>query len=144
MRRFALTGLLLAGFGLSAWAQMETRPDDHFWRRKVVNRIDLREKMNAPLIKRESAYYTDNSQFSEKEGLVMALFNGLKEGKFVAYHPDSVTTPLSYDQVLARIKEFEGALTGSDGFDDGFDSGFDDTGEGDGGLGFEDDGFFED
>jgi len=28
------------------------RPEDHFWRRKVVNRIDLNEKMNAPFIKR--------------------------------------------------------------------------------------------
>lgn len=145
MRRFALTGLLLAGFGLSAMAQMETRPDDHFWRRKVINRIDLREKVNAPLIKRESEFYTDNSQYSEKEGLVMALFNGLKEGKYVAYHPDSVTTPLSYEEVLAKIQEFEGALTGSDGFDDGFGGGFDETGEGDGGgFGLEDDGFFGD
>lgn len=133
MRRFALTGLLLAGFGLSTEAQMVTRPDDHFYRQKVVNRIDLREKMNAPLIKRENKFYTDNSQFSEKEGLVMALFNGLKEGKYVAYHPDSLTTALSYDQVLERIRGFEGALTGSDGFDDGFGGGFDDAGAGDGG-----------
>ncbi len=132
MRRFALTGLLLAGFGLSAEAQMVTRPDDHFYRQKVVNRIDLREKMNAPLIKRENKFYTDNSQFSEKEGLVMALFNGLKEGKYVAYHPDSLTTPLSYDQVLERIRGFEGALTGTDGFDDGFGGGFDEEGAGDG------------
>lgn len=141
MRRFALTGLLLAILGTSATAQMETRPDDHFWRRKVVNRIDLREKMNAPLIKRESKYYSDDTQFSETEGLVMALFNGVKEGKYLAYDPDSVSKGLSYEELLAKVKEFEGALTGSDGFDD-FGGGFDDAGgEGDGGS-FEDDGFF--
>ncbi|MDP5171933.1 MAG: hypothetical protein NWR72_16910 [Bacteroidia bacterium] len=146
MRRFALTCFALAGFGLSASAQMDTRPDDHFWRRKVVNRIDLREKMNAPLTKRENKFYTDNSQYSEKEGLIMALFNGLKEGKYVAYHPDSISTPLSYDEVLERIRENEGALSASDGFDDGFGSGFDESGEGDGGIGLGggDDGFFDD
>ncbi len=140
MRRFAITALLLAGFGLSSMAQIDIRPDDHFWRRKVVHRLDLREKMNVPLTKRENKFYTDESQFAQKDGLVMALFNGLKEGHFVAYHPDSLKTPLSYEEVLQRINTFNGAFT-SDGFDDGFGASFDDAG-GDGGLGGEDDGFF--
>lgn len=112
------------------------RVEDHFWRRKVVNRIDLTEKINMPLIRREHNFYTDNSQFSEKEGLVMALFNGLKAGKYVAYHPDSLNVPLSYEAVMQRIQEMEGSLGGGDldGFDAGFDEGFDAfDGEGDGG-----------
>ncbi|MEM7656208.1 MAG: hypothetical protein AAF399_08780 [Bacteroidota bacterium] len=127
MKKFLLLGLLLISFCLQAVAQFPPRIDDHFWRRKVVNRIDLNEKINAPLIKRESPFYNDN-QYAEKEGLVMALFNGLKANKFVAYHPDSLSTPLTYDDVLRRIQEFEGSLSGGeDDFDDGF-------GEGDGGF----------
>ena len=53
-------------FSLEALAQHPPRIEDHFWRRKVVNRIDLNEKINAPLIKRESPYYTDNDQYTDK------------------------------------------------------------------------------
>ena len=122
-----------------AFAQFPPRKDDHFWRRKIVNRIDLNEKMNAPLIKRESGYYTDNSQYTEKDGLIMTLFNGLKSGKYVAYHPDSLTKSLSYEDVRRRIKEFEGSLEGESDFDD-FGSDFGDGAGGEGGLegGFDD------
>ena len=136
MLRIILTCLICALCLGEAFAQFPPRKDDHFWRRKVVNRIDLNEKINAPLIKRESPYYTDKSQYNEKEGLVMALFDGLKKGKFVAYHPDSLDVALSYDDVLGRIQDFEGSLEGE--FDEGFgdeEGGFDDF-EGDD---FEDD-----
>lgn len=116
MRRFFLVGLLVSSFCLQAVAQFAPRIEDHFWRRKVVNRIDLNEKINAPLIKRESPFYTEN-QNSETEGLVMALFHGLKAGKFVAFHPDSLKKSLSYDDVLKRIQEFEGSLEGPGEFD---------------------------
>lgn len=133
MRKFLLLSLVCVICSLEVLAQHPPRIEDHFWRRKVVNRIDLNEKINAPLIKREHKFYSENSQYTGKEGLVMALFDGLKQGKFVAYHPDSLETPLSYDAVLRRIKEIEGSLSGDD-FDSGFDEGF---GEGDGG-GFDD------
>lgn len=143
MQRLILFSLLFLAFGLQSFAQFPPRKDDHFWRRKVVNRIDLNEKINAPLIKRESQYYTDNSQYTEKEGLVMALFTGLKKGKFVAYHPDSLNVALSYDNVLQRIQTFEGSLSGGGGdFDEGFgdEGGFDDFEGDDFGDDFVDDG----
>lgn len=130
------------------------RSEDHFWRKKIVNRIDLTEKMNAPLIARENRFYAE-SQYSGKDGIVMALFNGLKQGDYVAYNPDSLTVSMSYQDVLRKIQDFEGSVLGEEdafdeedvdgGFDDGFDEGdFDDfSGEDDM---FEDDGFgdFED
>lgn len=136
MKKYVLASILCGLFVVQAFAQFPPRKDDHFWRRKVVNRIDLNEKINAPLIKRESPFYTDNSQYTDKEGLIMTLFNGLKQGKFVAYHPDSLTKPLSYEDVLKRIQEFEGSLGGSD-FDDS-DAGFGDGLGDEGGGGFDD------
>ena len=137
MRKILLVSILSLVFCLPAISQTETRPEDHFWRRKVENRIDLNEKVNAPLIKRESPFYTnDNSaQFDQKEGLIMTLFNGLKEGKYVAYNPDSLEVLLSYDAVLKKIQEYEGSLMGEGDFDSEFE---DEFGEGDGGEGFDD------
>lgn len=133
MRKYVLISFICLLCSAELFAQFPPRIEDHFWRRKVVNRIDLNEKMNIALIKRESPFYTDNSQFTEKEGLVMCLFNGLKQGKFVAYHPDSLTKPLSYEDVLKRIKDFEGSLEGDGDFDDAEDS-FDEGGDGAGGF----------
>ncbi|MFK7924870.1 MAG: hypothetical protein AB8H47_23120 [Bacteroidia bacterium] len=153
MTKYVLVSLICVLFSVEALAQNPPRIEDHFWRRKVVNRIDLTEKINAPLIDRENKFYTDNSQYTSKSGLIMALFDGLKQGKFVAYHPDSLEKPLSYEDVLARIQEIEGSLGGEDDFDSGFDDGFGDDG-GDGGgfddfsgedeWGFGDDGFGDD
>ena len=133
MRKYVLVSLVFVMCAVEALAQYPPRIEDHFWRRKVVNRIDLNEKINAPLIKREHKFYSENSQYTGKEGLVMALFHGLESGKFVAYHPDSLTEAMGYDEVLRRIKEIEGSLTGEDEFDSGFDDGFG-GGEGDGGF----------
>ncbi|MEL7065020.1 MAG: hypothetical protein AAFP00_14870, partial [Bacteroidota bacterium] len=118
MKHVVLTGLLTLAVTLTAFGQFPTRSEDHFWRRKIVNRIDLNEKINAPLIKRESPFYTDNQQFAEKEGLIMTLFNGLKNGDFPAYDPDTLgSRELTYDDVLRQIREIEGALTGEGDFD---------------------------
>ncbi|MEZ4772061.1 MAG: hypothetical protein R3D00_02685 [Bacteroidia bacterium] len=131
MKKYVLVSVIFTLCFVDAFAQFPSRKDDHFWRRKVVNRIDLNEKINAPLIKRESPFYTDNSQYTEKEGLIMTLFNGLKQGKFVAYHPDSLTKPLSYEDILKRIDEFEGSLDAGGDFDEP-DTGFGDGTEGGG------------
>lgn len=138
MKKLALAGLLLALGTSEVLAQNPPRIEDHFWRRKVVNRIDLTEKINAPLTRRENPFYLDKSQFSEKEGLVMALFHGLKEGKYVAYHPDSLTKPMSYEDVLKRVQELDLALTGESSLDEaeselGDGAGFDET-KGEGGF----------
>ncbi len=123
MKRTLLFSLAILFFSSDILAQDPNmrvpRKEDHFWRRKIVNRIDLNEKINQPLIARESIFYDDESQFTEKEGLVMALFNGLKQGKFVAYHADSLNVALSYEDVLQTIQDFEGSLTGDgDDFDE--------------------------
>ena len=136
----------------SLFAQFPPRPDDHFWRKKIINRIDLSEKINNPLIARESQWYEQYNQYTEKEGLVMALFNGLKQGKFVTYNPDSLNVPWNYDDVLQKVKDIEGSLSGSgDDFDDeeSGEGGFDDiSGEGEEGggdeWGFDEGGDFED
>lgn len=139
MRNILLVIILISAFSLPALAQFKTeeiRPEDHFWRRKVVNRIDLNEKVNSPLIKRESSFYTgDNSPYAETDGLIMTLFNGLKQGKFVAFDPDSLEKPMSYDEVLQKIQEIEGSLEGADDFDSGEESDF---GDGESGEGFDD------
>jgi hypothetical protein len=129
MRRYFAIGFflfLLGTISVEAFAQFAPRVEDHFWRRKVINRIDLGEKINSPLIARESVYYQQYDRYAEKEGVVMSLFNGLKAGEFNAYHPDSLddAPAFSYQKVLRRVQEFEGSY--EDGFDDGFgdDEGF--------------------
>lgn len=145
MKKIILASLicLLSGTALIAQAPVPTAPrqEDHFWRRKVVNRIDLTEKMNEPLVRKESNFYTDNSTFSEKNGLIEALMNGLKHGKFVAYDPDSLSKQLSYEDVMQVVAEIEGEGYEEDEFDNSGDEGdFEDFG----GEGDEEDFFAED
>ncbi len=93
-----------------AWAQFPPREEDHFWRRKVVNRIDLEEKINRPLIQRESGYYqgglrADTLGPQQKDGLVVALIKGLMDGHYTAYEPDDPTQQLDSREVIDRIDE---------------------------------------
>lgn len=178
MKKIILVCLLFSMMGMESYAQdpeitssssskvvvarpTHVRVDDHFWRRKVVNRIDLTEKINFPLIKREHNFYDDesqyNSQYTEKKGLIVALFNGLKQGKYVAYKSDSINVSLGYDGVMELIQEINGSVGADDlwgdteedgGFDDfggeedeGDDWGFGDSGDDEGDdWGFGDDG----
>jgi hypothetical protein len=110
MKRKHLIPLLLLFmilFAIPLWAQPDVRPEDHFFRRRVVNRLDLTEKINWPLVQRESVYYGDNARFPHQEGIVSALLEGLRQGDFVAYHPDDFNIPLQYDDVLSRMQEFD-------------------------------------
>lgn len=116
--------LLLAGLMPAAWAQpavpagqeeLHIRESDQFWRKRVVNRISLIEKVNAPLVKHHSNYYGQSERYPEKEGMVVALLNGLADGEYVAYHPEDWNQPLSYEEVLSRMRENEQAFSeGSD------------------------------
>jgi hypothetical protein len=140
MRKLVLLSMLVAGFAAQALAQqIRPRPEDHFWRRKVVNRIDLEEKVNQPLVKLESKYYRSNPDedevYPEKDGLVSALFRGLKSGAYTALDPDTLTKVLTWEDVIDKINkiEAEGAadagLEADAGMPEG-DGGFD-TFEGD-------------
>jgi hypothetical protein len=129
------TAALIGGLFSTVMAQIPgeripPRVEDHFWRRKVVNRIDLSEKINEPLIASEllslygpTAY---GGAYGERNGVVQALINGLKSGKYLAYDPDSLTKSLTYDDVVKKAQAQAGEGGGGDeGWDSG-DEGFDD------------------
>jgi len=156
MKRVAFLTLfvILAGMGMELSAQIPNtkippRLDDHFWRRKVVNRIDLLEKINEPLTYAENPGLYGNPEFGETRGVIVALVNGLKSGKYLAYHPDSLNKSLTYEDVVAKAQQIEGTDDSDDGWDDD-DGGFDDFDAGDGfgddefGDEFGDDGFGSD
>ena len=143
MKNLVLSTIGCLLFILPAFGQNAPRIEDHFWRRKVVNRIDLNEKINFPLIYRESKLYVDNGQFPEKNGVVVALFNGLRDGLYQAYDPDSLNKPLTWEDVRQKIREFDGKLTGEGtelDEDTGDGSDFEDF-PADGGDDFEEDDF---
>ena len=49
-----------------------------------------------------------------KEGLVAGLLEGLQAGRFVAYDPDDLSRVMSYEEVLERMREFDGQLGGAE------------------------------
>lgn len=108
MRVFTHLLLFVIGgsLALPLQAQIEVRQDDHFYRRRIVNRIDLREKINQPIVKALDAIYP-GAVAAQNQGLIAALIAGLERGEFVGYHPDDFTTPLTYADVLARIQDFD-------------------------------------
>lgn len=104
--------LLFAAISQDCFAQ---RTEDHFMRRRVVNRIDLEEKINFPLIRQEIGYQDERSEFVYREGIVKALLSGLEKGTYVAYDPDNYREAWSAQEVEDRILEFENAYNqGSD------------------------------
>lgn len=105
-------------------ARIPPRKDDHFWRRKVTNRIDLLEKINEPLTYSELPSLYSSPDHGETQGIVVALINGLKSGKYLAYDPDSLNKPLTYPDVVKIAQKIEGSGASEDDFfgeDDGFD-----------------------
>lgn len=101
--------ILFAGF-----SQPSPRVEDQFWRKRIVNRIPLMEKMNKSLVFHESSFYGNDGKFKETDGLVVTLMNGVKEGKYVAYHPENWEKIMNYEDLMARMKEFDQALMGSE------------------------------
>lgn len=98
------TAALLSA-GTAAWAQIPghripPRTEDHFQRKLVVNRVDLTEKINEPLIAATNTGLYGEPKYAENNGLVAALMNGLQSGKYLGYNPDSLTKTMTYEDVL--------------------------------------------
>lgn len=115
------------------------RIDDHFWRRKVHYRLDLKEKVNDPMMKAESPLYLPSEgvhegNFANTRGIVYALLAAHERGDIEGYHPDSLEGTRSFLELKQRLiakmdKEGDAAPTdasddaGSDEFeDDGFET----------------------
>lgn len=93
------------------YAQVPVRNEDRFWAKRIVMRMDLEEKINRPLVHHASAYYGQD-KYTEKNGMVAALINGLKRQEYLAYHPYDWNETLDYESLLKRMEAFEQALTG--------------------------------
>jgi hypothetical protein len=113
MRSLSMKAILWVWLGVMAtqvFAQPKVRTEDHFWSKRVVNRISLVEKINRPLIYRESSYFSGDDTFTQNQGMIESLINGLKQGKYLAYHPDEWGKQMTYDEVINRMREFDQAL----------------------------------
>ena len=108
---------LLLCFGLALGqmllAQVEVREDDHFWRRRVVSRLDLKEPINAPLRRHLVPEYSDLHPCTEFSGVVSSLINGLKAKQYLAYDPSDFTTSYDYDQAQGRMQLLQNSLATS-------------------------------
>jgi len=99
--------VVLAGLAV-VQAQFPPRTDDHFWRKKVVITLDLREKINIPLESGQEGYQlytnystdpiTDKSPYSNREGFVVALVKAFKEGKFVGFDPRNLSRQMTFEE----------------------------------------------
>ncbi len=136
-----LGGMIFEVAGQIPGARIPPRKDDHFWRRKVTNRIDLLEKINEPLTYSELPSLYASPDHGETQGIVVALINGLKSGKYLAYDPDSLNKSLTYEDVVKIAQKIEGTGGGDDFYED--DGGFDDFDAG-GEFGGDDFGFDDD
>ena len=107
----------MGAFAQIPGADIPPRTDDHFQRNLVVNRIDMGEKINQPMVlATEPSLYAEGS-YAETQGLIKALFNGLKSGRYLAYSADSLNKSLTYEDVVDMIQDIYGD-TGEGGFED--------------------------
>ena len=107
------TTMVCMGASLIGQAQeRKIRDADVFWKKRIVNRISLIEKINRPLVAHADSYFGDDSPFKETNGLVVSLINGVKSGKYTAYHPDEWEHQMEYAELRERMEEFERDLNG--------------------------------
>ncbi|MCS6905511.1 MAG: hypothetical protein RML72_01400 [Bacteroidia bacterium] len=120
------------------WAQYPPRIDDHFWRRKVLLRLDLDEKINLPIKEAESALYLPEEAVREGKyeytgGLIAAIMKAYEKGEIDGYHPDTLTETRSYLRAKKELEKFlpddaEGASSSSDSESDFGEEGEDEFG----------------
>lgn len=85
-----------------------SREDDHYQRNLVVNRIDMTEKVNQPMVEAEDMSLYNYNKYGERNGLIAALMNGLESGKYLAYDPDSLNKTLTWNDVSFRLAKIGG------------------------------------
>ncbi len=117
MKKILFLIVLILGLN-ELYAQFPPRVEDHFWRKKVLERIDLEEKLNAPLAASESKIYT-KGKYGETDGIVRALINGYKDGKYIGYKYGSLQTPVTYNDFQKIMQgQASTSTTGGGGGDD--------------------------
>lgn len=108
----ATTALVIASSAASAQVpgyRVPPRTEDHFQRDLVLSRIDLTEKINQPLVSSMSLELYTPGASTEYRGVVAALINGLKTGKYLAHDPDDLSVLLTYEDALTRSQQFNGS-----------------------------------
>lgn len=105
---FVALSASMGAFAQIPGTKIPPRTDDHFQRNLVVNRIDMEEKINQPLVQYTDPGLYASATFGEGNGMINALFNGLKSGKYLAYAPDSLNKSLTYEDVLAALEKLQG------------------------------------
>ncbi len=146
--KFNLALLSFLAIGSLAAAQYSVRADDQFWRRRVILLVDLKEKINRPLVESQAKSYVkgaDKRFGGRTEGMVKALIDSWSQGKIVGYKGDSLHRTLVYTEFLNEMQKLAGGpaaeapASTEEGSDDAADADFGDFSD-DGG----DDAFPED
>jgi hypothetical protein len=120
--------------------QVYMRTEDHFWRKRLVQRIPLQEKLNKSLVARESGFSSPSGRFTQTQGMVASLIDGLKTGAYRAYDPDDWSRVWNYEDLIRRMQEFDQAMLGEDPDADPWESGAEGS-SGDAWASSEDDGW---
>ena len=118
IRKYGILGCSFFILFTANGQERKVREADQFWKKRIVHRISLIEKINQPLVHHASSYYTDDSPYPQTQGIVVSLINGVQEGKYKAYHPDNWRKSMTYPELLSRIKEFERAYLIEDQYSD--------------------------
>lgn len=93
------------------------REDDHFWRRRVLMRIDLQEKMNRPLERGQGELYpATEATYNHRQGFVNALLHAYQNQEIPGFRPDTLDSRLAYDEFRTNLQRIEegSAELGSD------------------------------
>lgn len=104
MRAIILFLIPYSLFLTTTFAQHNIPEANHFWRKRITQRIDLTIPVNNYL--RTPNYNYNGTTYDEVEGLVPSLLNGLRKGKYCAYHPETEAT-MDFNQVYNRINALE-------------------------------------
>lgn len=84
-------------------------------------RIDLREKINRPLIRQESNLFapSEGTRLNEhREGLIQALLDGYRAAEYIGYVPDSLDRVCTWDQFDANLRRLVGGNANQEGASD--------------------------